>query len=624
MTSPGSSGPASSSGRSASATKRPGSRGVGRCGREYCCSTWLTELSPVNLGLAKDQHLSLNPSQISGGLRAAALLPQVRARLLRHRPQALPQGRQDPGDVAGIGEGRGRRPLPRARLPPVGGGAADRAAPAAEGGDGGGRRRPTGPVECRDAGPGARAPRGAHRRRAATGSGRDAAGCAARRAGRRDTPPASPARAPSPGRRTVRRRSARQRGLSGALLPHDRHRLRQRGPAPWPRLREDRGRRDRPLSPASGRRRLVPDRDGRARPEGGADRRRAGAGPSGPGGPGGGAIPADVGAPGDFARPVHPDHGPRAQGRRAGADRADLRAAARRFLRAVLPRPLLRRLRGVQAGRRDRRRPLRAPPDTHAGVGRGAQLVLPALPVPRLPPRTHREAPRLHPARKPPERDPRPPPPGSRRHLRQPRPARVGRPLSAPDQPGRPADHVRLVRRPAQLLDGHPRGGVTGRVAGHPARHREGHHPLSLRHLARDADAPPASRCRSGSGRTASSTSAASGSARAPAPGSTSARRSTGSAPTPSAISSCAKFPGTPTAISPGSASRTSTPRTWPTDSATWPAAPSPCSRSTGTAWCPRRPTPRSTRPAGRRFGPTWTPWTPPTSAGRARPPGVW
>jgi cell fate regulator YaaT (PSP1 superfamily) len=41
--------------------------GVGRCGREYCCSTWLTELSPVNLALAKDQHLSLNPSQISGG-----------------------------------------------------------------------------------------------------------------------------------------------------------------------------------------------------------------------------------------------------------------------------------------------------------------------------------------------------------------------------------------------------------------------------------------------------------------------------------------------------------------------------------------------------------------------------
>lgn len=41
--------------------------GVGRCGREYCCSTWLTATGPVNLALAKDQHLSLNPAQISGG-----------------------------------------------------------------------------------------------------------------------------------------------------------------------------------------------------------------------------------------------------------------------------------------------------------------------------------------------------------------------------------------------------------------------------------------------------------------------------------------------------------------------------------------------------------------------------
>jgi len=41
--------------------------GIGRCGREFCCSTWLTEPGPVNLTLAKDQHLSLNPVQISGG-----------------------------------------------------------------------------------------------------------------------------------------------------------------------------------------------------------------------------------------------------------------------------------------------------------------------------------------------------------------------------------------------------------------------------------------------------------------------------------------------------------------------------------------------------------------------------
>jgi cell fate regulator YaaT (PSP1 superfamily) len=40
--------------------------GVGRCGRDLCCSTWLSELKPVSLQLAKDQRLSLNPAQISG------------------------------------------------------------------------------------------------------------------------------------------------------------------------------------------------------------------------------------------------------------------------------------------------------------------------------------------------------------------------------------------------------------------------------------------------------------------------------------------------------------------------------------------------------------------------------
>jgi cell fate regulator YaaT (PSP1 superfamily) len=40
--------------------------GIGRCGREYCSASWLPELRPVNLGVAKDQRLSLNPAQISG------------------------------------------------------------------------------------------------------------------------------------------------------------------------------------------------------------------------------------------------------------------------------------------------------------------------------------------------------------------------------------------------------------------------------------------------------------------------------------------------------------------------------------------------------------------------------
>lgn len=40
--------------------------GIGRCGRQYCSASWLPELRPVNLGVAKEQRLSLNPTQISG------------------------------------------------------------------------------------------------------------------------------------------------------------------------------------------------------------------------------------------------------------------------------------------------------------------------------------------------------------------------------------------------------------------------------------------------------------------------------------------------------------------------------------------------------------------------------
>lgn len=40
--------------------------GVGHCGRDLCCATFLTELEPVALRIARDQHLSTNPLAISG------------------------------------------------------------------------------------------------------------------------------------------------------------------------------------------------------------------------------------------------------------------------------------------------------------------------------------------------------------------------------------------------------------------------------------------------------------------------------------------------------------------------------------------------------------------------------
>lgn len=40
--------------------------GVGVCGRELCCSSWLREFQPVSVKMVKAQGLSLNPSKLAG------------------------------------------------------------------------------------------------------------------------------------------------------------------------------------------------------------------------------------------------------------------------------------------------------------------------------------------------------------------------------------------------------------------------------------------------------------------------------------------------------------------------------------------------------------------------------
>ena len=40
--------------------------GIGFCGRELCCHTFLGDFAPVSIKMAKEQNLSLNPSKISG------------------------------------------------------------------------------------------------------------------------------------------------------------------------------------------------------------------------------------------------------------------------------------------------------------------------------------------------------------------------------------------------------------------------------------------------------------------------------------------------------------------------------------------------------------------------------
>ena len=40
--------------------------GLGPCGREICCVSFLGEFAPVSIKMAKEQNLSLNPTKISG------------------------------------------------------------------------------------------------------------------------------------------------------------------------------------------------------------------------------------------------------------------------------------------------------------------------------------------------------------------------------------------------------------------------------------------------------------------------------------------------------------------------------------------------------------------------------
>ena len=81
--------------------------GVGICGREYCCSSFLRDFVPVSIKMAKNQNLALNPNKVSGGCgRLLCCLTyendayvDLRRRLpaLKSRVRVLPDG--DSGNV---------------------------------------------------------------------------------------------------------------------------------------------------------------------------------------------------------------------------------------------------------------------------------------------------------------------------------------------------------------------------------------------------------------------------------------------------------------------------------------------------------------------------------------------
>jgi cell fate regulator YaaT (PSP1 superfamily) len=51
--------------------------GIGICGRELCCSSFLREFQAVSVKMAKEQNLALNPNKISGNATPACCLTAI-------------------------------------------------------------------------------------------------------------------------------------------------------------------------------------------------------------------------------------------------------------------------------------------------------------------------------------------------------------------------------------------------------------------------------------------------------------------------------------------------------------------------------------------------------------------
>jgi cell fate regulator YaaT (PSP1 superfamily) len=99
--------------------------GIGPCGRDLCCATFLKDFEPVSVRMAKEQDLPVNPLRIAGAcgrlmcclkyehplyVKAHEEMPQLGARV--ETPDGLGQvvGRNVPADTVTVRlEGSGRR-----------------------------------------------------------------------------------------------------------------------------------------------------------------------------------------------------------------------------------------------------------------------------------------------------------------------------------------------------------------------------------------------------------------------------------------------------------------------------------------------------------------------------------
>lgn len=78
--------------------------GIGPCGRQLCCSTFLGDFMPVSIKMAKDQNLSLNQTKISGLCGRLMCCLKYENDLYEEAKKELP----DFGDEVETPEGKGK------------------------------------------------------------------------------------------------------------------------------------------------------------------------------------------------------------------------------------------------------------------------------------------------------------------------------------------------------------------------------------------------------------------------------------------------------------------------------------------------------------------------------------
>ena len=79
--------------------------GIGPCGRDLCCATFLKDFEPVSVRMAKDQDLPVNPLRIAGACGRLMCCLKYEHPLYQDFHEKAPEGRRAGRDPGGAGHG---------------------------------------------------------------------------------------------------------------------------------------------------------------------------------------------------------------------------------------------------------------------------------------------------------------------------------------------------------------------------------------------------------------------------------------------------------------------------------------------------------------------------------------